>query len=163
MTKTYQFVRAQFVPRPIAEVFDFFSDADNLEAITPKSLRFEILTPRPIVLKPGMLLDYRLRLLGIKFYWRTLIETFEPPHRFTDSQLKGPYKLWHHTHEFYTVDGGTLVVDRVRYQVPLGPIGRVINTLFVRRQLDAIFDYRQSQIETLLSALPTPASAVSAS
>ncbi|HEY2762079.1 MAG TPA: SRPBCC family protein, partial [Pirellulales bacterium] len=113
-------------------------------------------------LAPGVLLDYRLQLLGIKFRWKTLIETFEPPHRFSDLQLNGPYKLWHHAHEFYAVDGGTLVIDRVRYQVPLGLLGRIINILFVRRQLEAIFDYRQAQIAARFSA-PIPVSAASVS
>jgi ligand-binding SRPBCC domain-containing protein len=149
MPHTYELERRQFVRRPLAEVFGFFSDAGNLERITPASLRFHILTPRPIAMQPGTIIEYKLRLLGIPFRWKTLIETFEPTRRFTDSQAKGPYRLWHHTHEFFEQDGGVLIVDRVRYQLPLGLIGRAAHSLFVRRQLKAIFDYRERVIDEI--------------
>ena len=159
MTRTYHLERRQYIPRPLADVFPFFADAANLEAITPAALHFRILTPRPIVMRPGTLIDYRLSLLGIPFQWRTRIESFEPPHRFTDLQERGPYKRWHHTHEFSEQDGGTWMVDRVEYQLPLGPIGRLANALFVQRQLKQIFDYRFQAIERLLvgdSQSPAP-------
>jgi ligand-binding SRPBCC domain-containing protein len=121
---TYTLQRRQFIPRLRADVFAFFSDAGNLEAITPPSVHFHILTPRPIVLQEGTLIDYRLRLLGVPMKWRTRIESFEPPHRFSDTQVRGPYKLWRHTHEFHDQDGGTLMIDHVAYQLSLGPIAR---------------------------------------
>ncbi len=101
MPRTYTLERTQLIPRPLREVFPFFSEANNLEAITPAFLQFKILTPGPIALQAGTLIDYRIRFLGIPMYWRTRIETFDPPVRFTDTQVRGPYRLWHHTHEFW--------------------------------------------------------------
>jgi ligand-binding SRPBCC domain-containing protein len=147
MPHIYELEHKQFVRRPLAEVFGFFADAGNLETITPKALRFHILTPRPIVMQPGTIIEYRLRLMGIPFRWKTLIETFEPMRRFTDSQAKGPYRLWHHTHEFLEQDDGVLIVDRVRYQLPLGILGQLAHMLFVRRQLEGIFEFRRQKIE----------------
>ena len=150
MPHTYNLERTQLIGRPLEEVFAFFSDAGNLEAITPAFLNFRILTPRPIALQAGTLIDYRIRLFGIPLKWRTQIETWEPPHRFTDVQLTGPYKLWHHTHEFLAVPEGTLMTDRVRYQMPLGPVGRLVHALWTQRTLARIFDYRFEKIEELL-------------
>jgi ligand-binding SRPBCC domain-containing protein len=156
MAKTYLLERQQFVPRPLAEVFAFFADAGNLETLTPANLNFEISTPRPIEMQAGTVIDYQLKLAGVPFKWKTLIESFDPPQRFTDVQSRGPYKLWHHTHEFTAVDGGTLVVDRVRYQLPLGPLGRVAHAAFVRRQLKNIFDFRANKLAELFPAQPSP-------
>ncbi|MGD9691039.1 MAG: CDP-paratose 2-epimerase [Phycisphaerales bacterium] len=141
------------LPLPIDRVFAFFADAGNLEAITPDSLSFHILTPRPIPMHPGAIIDYRLRLMGIPFRWRTLIEEWNPPHRFVDRQLRGPYRLWHHTHTFEPAhdpvsgEESTLVRDFVRYAVPLGAIPR---RLFVLPQINAIFAHRQRRIAHLL-------------
>ncbi len=151
MPHTYTLERTQLIRRPLDEVFAFFSDAGNLEAITPAFLNFHILTPRPIAMRPGTLIDYQIRLLSIPLKWRTQIETWEPPLRFSDTQLTGPYKLWRHTHEFLEVPEGTLMTDRVRYQMPLGPLGRVVHALWTRRTLDKIFDYRFGKIEELLA------------
>lgn len=148
----------QLVPRPRQEVFDFFADAHNLERITPPSLHFRILTPAPIELRAGALIDYRLSLLGVPFSWRTEIEAWEPATRFVDRQLRGPYRSWHHTHTFEDAPGGTRMTDRVAYEVPLGPLGEVARLLFVRRQVEAIFDHRRRAIEALFGAA-TPASA----
>jgi ligand-binding SRPBCC domain-containing protein len=150
MSTTYQLNREQFIPRPLAEVFPFFADAGNLEAITPAFLNFRILTLRPIPMHPGALIDYQIKLFGLPLKWRTRIEEFEPPHRFVDVQLRGPYKLWHHTHEFREADGGTLMTDRVRYQLYLGPLGRLAHVLWVQRTLLRIFDHRRQTIERLL-------------
>jgi ligand-binding SRPBCC domain-containing protein len=147
MTHTYAFERRQLIPRPRSEVFPFFADAANLEAITPKFLNFQILTPRPIPLAAGTRIDYRLSLFGVPLRWQSRIEEFDAPRRFVDVQLRGPYKLWHHTHEFEETAAGTLVIDRVRYQIPLGPLGRLAHALFVRRTLQKIFDYRHDTIE----------------
>lgn len=150
MAKTYTLERTQFIPRPLAEVFPFFSDAKNLEAITPAFLQFKILTPGPIPMQAGTLIDYRIRLLGIPMFWRTKIESFDPPLRFSDTQIRGPYRLWHHTHEFVETAEGTLMTDHVRYQMPFGPLGILVHALWTRRTLERIFDYRFQKVAELL-------------
>lgn len=142
----YVLEREQVVPRGRSEVFAFFAAAANLERLTPPTLRFHILTPAPIEMRPGAVIDYRLSLLGIPFRWRTVIEVFEPESRFVDVQASGPYKLWRHTHTFEDAPGGTLLRDRVEYDLPFGPLGRLARAVFVRRQLAAIFDYRRAII-----------------
>ena len=154
MTRRYRLERAQLVPQPLNDVFAFFAAAENLEAITPEFLHFQITTPRPIAMHAGTLIDYRLRLFGVPFNWTTRIELFEPNVRFVDTQLRGPYRLWYHLHEFYAVGGGTLIVDRVDYEMPLGPLGRLARWLSVRETLDTIFDYRRERIVELLGAMP---------
>ena len=158
MTHTYTLERRQLIRRPLDEVFAFFADAGNLEAITPEFLQFRILTPRPIAMQPGALIDYRLKLLCVPLQWRTRIEEFEPPRRFVDVQLGGPYKLWRHTHEFTETAEGTVVLDRIAYQIPLGPLGRLAHAIFVRHTLNQIFDHRHRIIERLLP--PTQAGGV---
>ena len=154
MTHVYHLERRQIVHRPLDEVFEFFSDAANLEALTPNDLHFKILTPLPIEMAPGARIEYRLRLFGVPFHWCTEIETFDPPRRFTDVQAKGPYRRWHHTHEFREVSGGiegTEVIDRVEYEMPLGWLGRLAHALFVRRSLRKIFDFRRAAVDRVLS------------
>jgi ligand-binding SRPBCC domain-containing protein len=146
--------RSQRVPRPRAEVFAFFADAGNLERLTPPFLSFQVLTPAPIEMRPGTLIDYRLSLFGLPFRWRTEIEVFEPGVRFVDVQLRGPYRRWHHTHTFADVPGGTLIGDRVEYALPLGPLGELAHALLVRRQLDTIFAHRRQVIEAMWGAPP---------
>ena len=155
MPRTYTLERTQLIPRPLREVFPFFSDAKNLEAITPAFLQFKILTPGPIAMQAGTLIDYRIRLLGIPMYWRTQIETFDPPLRFTDTQVRGPYRLWHHTHEFLETEAGTLMTDLVRYQMPCGPLGTLVHALWTRRTLERIFDYRFQKVAELLPSSTT--------
>jgi ligand-binding SRPBCC domain-containing protein len=147
--KTFEFAASQFIPLPQEQVFAFFSDATNLEAITPPWLNFEITSPQPIDIHEGVVIDYRLRVRGIRLNWRTLIRTWDPPHRFVDEQIRGPYRLWHHEHRFERVDGGTRMQDRVRY-APIG--GALINALFVRRDVERIFQYRARQLEQRFSA-----------
>lgn len=144
--KPHLLIREQLVPRPRDEVFAFFSDAANLERITPPFLHFKITTPQPLAIETGALIDYRLSLFGVPFSWRTLIESFEPERQFVDRQLRGPYSLWRHTHEFEEVPGGTRMLDRVEYVVPLGLLGDLARVLFVGRMLDRIFDYRANTI-----------------
>jgi ligand-binding SRPBCC domain-containing protein len=144
----------QLVPRSRAEVFAFFADAGNLERLTPSFLRFQILTPAPIAMRPGALIDYRLSLFGVGFRWRTEIEVYEPGVRFVDVQRRGPYRRWHHTHTFEDAPGGTLIGDRVEYALPLGPLGELAHVLAVRRQLDTIFAYRRRAIERMWGAAP---------
>ncbi len=151
MTKTYRLEQSQFVPRRREEVFPFFADASNLERITPPFLHFHILSPPPNPIEAGTLIDYRLRLYGVPVYWRTRIETFEPPCSFVDIQLSGPYRLWHHRHEFIEVSGGTEMRDIVDYQIPFGPLGDIARSLFVRRSLKQIFDYRRTVIAEIFS------------
>ncbi len=137
-----------WLPRPCIEIFPFFADARNLETITPPWLKFQVLTPSPIAMRPGALIDYRIRIHGIPIGWRTEITTWEPPHRFIDVQLRGPYSLWHHTHTFEACDGGTLCRDNVRYR-PHG--GALVNWLFVRRDVERIFEYRQQRLKEFFS------------
>lgn len=140
-----------FVPLPVERVFPFFADAENLERITPSSLRFSILTPGPIEMREGARIDYRLRLLGIPFGWKTAITKWDPPREFVDEQLSGPYRVWRHRHRFRSVAGGTEIEDRVEYALPLGRIGLLALPL-VKRQLAAIFRHRQRAVRELLAA-----------
>jgi ligand-binding SRPBCC domain-containing protein len=142
----YALRREQLVPRPLEEVFAFFSDARNLQKITPPWLNFQILTPEPIDIQPGTLLEYRLKWHGLGIRWRTRIVTWNPPHVFTDEQIRGPYRLWNHTHTFTAEAGGTRMVDVVNYQLPLGILGAMAHRLAVRRDLERVFDYRQQVI-----------------
>ncbi len=144
--------REQRLPGPPGEVFEFFGDARNLEAITPPLLRFRMLTPDPIEMRAGTLLRYRLRVHGVPVSWLTQIREWDPPHRFVDEQLEGPYALWHHTHTFEpSAGGGTLMRDEVRYALPLGPLGELAHRLLVRRDLERIFDHRAERVPALLS------------
>jgi ligand-binding SRPBCC domain-containing protein len=137
----------QTVPTPVDKVFPFFADAYNLEDITPSYLNFEVLTPKPIPMKAGALIDYQLRVRGVPIRWKTEIAVWEPPHRFVDQQLKGPYQRWHHTHTFEpTPEGGTLCTDRVEYRPIGGPLAPIANALFVQRDVVGIFRYRTIKI-----------------
>ena len=145
--------REQRLPGPPEAVFGFFADAGNLEAITPGWLGFRIVTPRPIDMRPGALIEYRLRLHGVPVSWLTRIEEWEPSVRFVDAQLSGPYRLWHHTHDFAPAPGGdgTIMRDTVRYALPFGPLGEIARRLFVARDLEAIFDFRTERVARALT------------
>ena len=136
------------LPRPIHEVFEFFQDAHNLEALTPPFLKFKVLTPHPIKMATGTLIDYRLRLHGIPIRWRTQILEWDPPHGFVDDQIKGPYRQWHHTHSFVETDEGTLCKDRVLYRVPGGAL---IQKWFVGPDVEKIFHYRHQRLAELMT------------
>jgi ligand-binding SRPBCC domain-containing protein len=139
--------REQLLPGAPDEVFPFFADAGNLEAITPPWLGFSIVTPRPIEMHAGTTIEYRLKVHRLPISWLTQIEDWEPGVRFVDAQLRGPYALWHHTHEFEaTAARGTLMRDTVRYALPFGPAGAVAHALLVRRDLERIFDFRTAEI-----------------
>ena len=148
-THQHTLERTTRLPRPVEQVFAFFADATNLERITPPELRFRIVTPLPIDMHRGTRIDYRLALFGLPFGWDTEISVWEPPHRFVDRQLAGPYRQWIHTHEFAPAGGGTHMLDRVEYVLPLEPLGRIALPL-VRRQLERVFDYREAAIQRLL-------------
>lgn len=152
--KYYTLERTQTITRPLAEVFAFFENPENLTKITPGSVGFEILTPSPIAMHTGAVIDYTIRVLGLRQHWTTLITAYTPPQSFVDVQLKGPYQFWHHTHRFEEVAEGTRMVDHVRYVLPFGVLGRLVHALFVRSQLDRIFDFRQRVIEEYFRSLP---------
>ena len=137
------------VPRD--EVFAFFSDAENLERITPAELGFNIITPTPFEIRHGTLIDYKLTLHGFPMKWRSEITRWEPPHLFEDTQLSGPYKQWIHQHRFTEIEPDrTLMEDEVRYRLPLEPLGDIANFL-VGRQIANIFKYRNESVAGILS------------
>jgi ligand-binding SRPBCC domain-containing protein len=142
----YVLERKLFLPVPPDEAFRFFDRPENLAEITPAELGFRILTPSPIAMKEGALIDYTIRVLGMPVRWTTLITSYNPPRGFVDQQLRGPYSFWHHTHAFRAVDGGTEMADTVRYLLPFGPLGALAHAVAVRRQLENIFEHRSRVI-----------------
>lgn len=141
---THLFETELWLPVTREKVFPFFADAHNLEIITPPWLNFEILPLGEIPMRVGALIDYQIRIHGIPVRWRTEIADWNPPHSFVDQQLRGPYRLWRHTHTFTEKNGGTLCGDRVEYAVPGGAL---VNKLFVRRDVEKIFAYRAEALK----------------
>lgn len=142
---------------PRAEVFDFFSKPENLNLITPPWLHFGILTPLPIEMHNGARIDYRLKLYGLPVRWETEIRGWDPPFRFTDIQLRGPYRKWIHTHIFEDSEFGTLMTDHVEYAVPGWILEPVVHRLFVKRRIEKIFEYRReklSEVFTIRAGFP---------
>jgi len=137
--RIHQFSSEIWLARPIEEVFTFFSDAANLDSITPPWLSFRTITRQPIEMHAGTVIDYKLRVRGFPVWWRTEITEWEPPYHFLDEQIRGPYRLWIHAHEFQSRNGGTLVCDNVRYAVPLDWL---VHRLIVRPDVQRIFSYR---------------------
>lgn len=142
---------SQWVPTGLDETFAFFSDARNLEVITPPFLGFEIRTPLPIEMREGALIEYRLRLMGVRMPWLTRIASWRPGESFVDVQLRGPYARWEHTHRFRPERGGTRVEDEVRYEVPLAPLSEPVRALFVRPTVERIFRHRHAAIAARLA------------
>jgi ligand-binding SRPBCC domain-containing protein len=141
----------QWLPVARSHLFEFFSDAFQLEAITPPWLKFKVLSPGPLRLESGTLIDYRLRIHGVPLHWQSRISVWEPPDRFVDEQLRGPYGRWHHEHIFTDCGSGTLCRDVVDYTVPGGAL---VHALLVRRDLRTIFAYRQQKLRELFSTRP---------
>ena len=152
--KTYSLKFEQHIDLPVGDVFNFFSKPENLSLITPARLKFDILTPTPLKMKEGQLVDYSLRIMYIiKLHWRTLITHYEKPYKFVDQQLKGPYTLWHHTHTFEEKDGGTLIRDELKYAIPFGILGRIVHALYVKYDIRSIFKYRQKILDDIFTEI----------
>lgn len=145
-----------WVARPRPEVFAFFADPANLARLTPPWLRLRLRSPG-VAMARGAVLDYRLAWLGLPIRWRAFIREYDPPFRFVDVQVRGPYARWEHRHRFLEEDGLTRVEDRLTYRLPLGPLGRLAHALLVRRQLDAIWAYRSARVGELVGPLRRPA------
>ncbi len=147
----YTFKAEQFLNYPPEQVFNFFKKPENLDAVTPKNLGFKILTPSPIPMEKGAVIDYTIRLYGFPMQWQTVITDYDPPHSFTDSQAKGPYQTWIHTHRFIPQDGGTLMTDEVQYSIAMGPLGEIARILFVEKEIRKIFAYRKKVIKEVFA------------
>jgi ligand-binding SRPBCC domain-containing protein len=148
--KNFRYSAEQFIPVTIEDVFAFFSKAENLEQITPPWLNFSIMTPLPIIMHRGTHISYRLKLHGIPITWHTEITEWEPPVRFVDRQLSGPYSLWVHEHSFQKKGTGTLMFDTIDYNFRAGIARPVINRIFVANRINNIFTYRRDKIRELL-------------
>jgi len=144
------FVAEQFFALPLEKVFPFFAEAHNLEKITPPLLNFKITEMSTPAIQQGTLIDYQLRIHKVPVHWKTLIQTWNPPISFVDNQEKGPYRKWHHTHSFSKLGKGTLMVDRVRYRLPLGGLGQLTAGAWVKSDIEKIFAYRRKAALELL-------------
>lgn len=141
--RLFEFRSRLWLPRPLNQVFEFFSNASNLEEITPPWLQFRVTMPQPIEMREGVEIAYRLKVRGIPIGWRSRITVWDPPHRFVDEQLRGPYRAWIHEHTFHDESGGTACEDHVRY-APIG--GAIVNKLLVERDVKKIFAYRSARL-----------------
>jgi len=157
--RSYLLKREQFVQQPADKVFAFFANAANLELLTPAWLHFRIQTSGPINMGVGARISYQIRWQIVPITWVSEITEWDPPRRFADVQLQGPYALWRHTHSYVPEGDGTRIIDKVRYGLPLGPIGRLAHTLKVRGDLQAIFDYRAKRIRQILDVTRNEADA----
>lgn len=151
----YVLERETRLPHDLESVFPFFADAANLERITPPELKFRIRSQLPVAMRKGAVIEYTIRLFGIPLKWRTLITSWNPPYRFEDMQVSGPYRKWLHTHSFRRDGNDTVMVDRVVYAIPFGLLGRLVHPL-IRRQLARIFDYRAQVISVIFAPVPQP-------
>ena len=142
--------REQLVPVAPEVAFGLYGDAANLEPLTPPWLHFRVLATDRTHMGEGTVIDYRLRVRGVPIRWTARIVEWKPATRFTDVQLRGPYRLWHHTHTFEPRGDGTVIRDVVRYALPFGPVGAIAHALLVRRDLERIFDYRRDETARLL-------------
>ncbi len=147
--KEFVFRAETLVPAKLAEVFHFFADAENLETLTPPWLKFRVISSRPIKMQAGTLIDYKLRLRGWPMKWRSQITIWEPPRRFVDEQVRGPYQQWIHEHTFQERGDATLCRDYVRYAMWGGAL---VNALLVRRDIETIFAYRKMKLREIFGA-----------
>ena len=148
--KIYTLERQQWVRQPLDQIYEFFERPENLSLITPPSLDFNLLTPSPVTMEQGRIIDYTIRFLGLPVRWRTQISTYQTAECFVDEQLKGPYSFWHHTHRFENYKGGTLLYDEVRYALPLyipTPLVSILHSLLIRPKLEQIFDFRRDEFD----------------
>jgi ligand-binding SRPBCC domain-containing protein len=150
--KIHSLSRQQDVAAPLCDVFAFFAKPENLTNITPPSMKFTILTPSPVLMEKGTMIDYMVTVFGIRRHWRSMITDYDPPHTFTDEQITGPYIFWHHSHRFEEIASGTRIFDDVRYVLPFGVLGRMAHRLLIHKQLDRIFNYRMRIIDELFSS-----------
>lgn len=139
------------IPRPLAEVFPFFSDPANLERLTPPWLRFKVLSA-PQRAHEGQVIDYRLRVRGLPLRWRTLITRWDPPHGFVDVAVHSPYAFWHHTHAFKAQGRKTVMTDTVLFSLPCAPLGDWLAGAYVQRDVEKIFAWRTQAIQRLFPA-----------
>ena len=153
--RVYVLERRQRLELPVQRAFEFYAQARNLAVITPPWMGFEVIAPGPIEMRPGTLIDYRLKLHGVPIRWRTRIAVWEPPLRFVDVQVHGPYALWEHTHTFeHDGEHAVVIGDRVRYAIPLGLLGQAAHAAFVKRDLKRVFDYRERAVAERLQPEP---------
>lgn len=155
MGQPYRLERRQLVRRPLTEVFSFYADPRNLARLTPPWLGFRLVSAGELRMREGLRIEYTIRAFGIRRRWTSEITAWQPPVRFVDEQVRGPYRLWRHLHEFWQVEGGTEIVDVVMYQLPLGPVGWLAHRLAIRRQLEEIFDYRARAVAELFGPAGT--------
>lgn len=151
----YTLNRKQVISKPLDNIFGFFTKAENLALITPPSLAFRVLTPSPVTMERGRIIDYTIRLFGVEVRWRSMITAFEPPLYFVDEQIKGPYSFWHHTHTFERRGTSTVMHDRVRYALTLclsGAPQDLLHRLYVQPNLKNIFDYRRDVIDRMFGS-----------
>ena len=151
LMKSHLFEKKTIIKKPLPEVFDFFSKAENLDKITPPHLYFKILTPSPIVIKKGTIIDYQLKLYGVPFKWKTEITKWDPPYSFEDSQISGPYKKWVHQHFFEEKNGEVHMKDIVEYLSPGWLLEPLIDLLFVGPNVQRIFNYRETFLKSYFS------------
>ena len=144
-------IRKTVIKKNIEQLFDFFSKAENLNSITPPLLGFKIITPLPVQMKKGTIIDYKIKLNGIPFSWRTEITKWDPPFLFEDTQIKGPYKIWIHEHRFDEKEGMTIMTDTVRYLSPGGIFEFIPHNLMVKKKVEFIFDYREKVLNELFA------------
>ena len=149
--KIFNFKKELYVERPLEEVFNFFSRAENLQKVTPPQLQFHILTPLPIEMKTGTIIDYQLKVYHLPFSWRTEITEWDPPHKFTDIQVRGPYRKWIHQHFFEKSGDGTMMKDLLQYAIPGGIFATWINSLLVRKDIESIFRFREKRFREIFN------------
>ncbi|MEO7357969.1 MAG: SRPBCC family protein [Ignavibacteria bacterium] len=147
--KTHVHEKVIVIDKSLNEVFGFFSKAENLNRITPPALGFNIKTPLPIKMKAGTIIEYTIRLNGLKILWRSEITKWDPPYSFEDTQIKGPYKIWVHEHKFENIDGKTKMTDTIKYLSPGGIFEFIPHNLFVKRKVESIFEFREKILKDI--------------